>query len=425
MHASTDVLIAGAGIGGLTLALSLHARGVACQIIEASGELSEVGAGVNLQPNAVEVLSALGLGNELAECAVATEQLHFYSRHGQLIHAQPRGLSGGFSRPQFSIHRARLQTLLLRAVHARLGKDRVHLGTRCVSYSTVAGRVDVQAETRMGAQSNLSSSALIGCDGIHSMVRRSLHPQDGPPQYSGVTMWRGVTLAPTVLGGRTMLLAGSLSSGKLVVYPISQEDGEGRQLMNWVAEKRVSHMSRQDWDARGALVDLDWALRDWGIDGLNVPQLLRSTERVLRYPMVDKDPLPFWTRGRVTLLGDAAHPMYPFGSNGACQAILDAQVLSECLDTASYKGVEQALLAYEARRLPATRDVVLLNRECAPDAILDIVEERAQGKLNVDVECLMPRAERIAVLARYAHVSQAAVERSCDKGRRAAMAADL
>jgi len=412
MATTEEILIAGAGIGGLTLALALHSHGIRSRLIESATSLEEVGAGVNLQPSAMEVLSALSLSDELASSSVAIEELRFYGRHGQLIHAQPRGRAAGFNHPQYSIHRAQLQAVLLAAVRSRLGQESIEIGQRCVNFSEENGSVAVVTVAADAVYKRQVCRALIGCDGIRSTVRELLHPDDGPPRYSGVTMWRGVSPAPGFFNGKTMVLAGALNIGKLVAYPVGHADGRGHQLINWVAEKREPLMSRYDWSAKGTVEELSWVVRDWGIDGLDVPGLIRTARQVLRYPMVDKDPLPFWGVGHVSLLGDAAHPMYPFGSNGACQAILDAQMLANCI--ASFQPIEAALRAYEANRLPATREIVLLNRESAPDAILDVVDERARAKPFEDIEAVMPLPERLSLLARYARASVAANSRAVE-----------
>lgn len=405
MDNGTEVLIVGAGVGGLTLALALHSKGVACRIVEAASSLEEIGAGINLQPHAVEVLHRLDLSEALRTQAAPISELSFFSRHGQLIHTQPRGLQAGFDHPQYAIHRARLQSVLLDSVRERLGAARLELGVRCLDAHEAQDGVNVVTDHVDGRRRHRTVRALVGCDGIHSRVRALLHEGNDLPRYSGVTMWRGVGWAPAFLGGSTMILAGSLDAGKMVIYPLDPARGEGRKLVNWVAEKRVASMSRQDWSAHGDATELAWVDRDWGIPEVDVPSLIHRTVRILRYPMVDKDPLPFWSRGRITLLGDAAHPMYPFGSNGACQAILDAETLADCL--AASETTEHALQDYERLRLPATRDIVLLNRECAPDAILDVVEHRSGGLRFPEIDAVMTRDERVSLLSRYARVSGA------------------
>lgn len=409
MRQAPEILIVGSGVGGLTLALSLHGRGIGCRILEAAPRLEEIGAGINLLPHAVAVLERLGLEPRLRAAGVAMHELRLYSQHGQLIHAQARGLAAGQRWPQYAIHRAGLQSLLLEAVRQRLGPDAVQLGVRCMGVrqteSSVAAAL-VDSRSSMPLQP-LHAEAVIGCDGIHSALRAQLHGGNDPLRYSGVAMWRGVARSPAFLGGHCMVLAGSLRVGKIVVYPIRAPEGPASQpLLNWVAEKLEPRITPQDWRATGHRDDLHWLQRDWQLEGLDVPALVRQTETVLRYPMVDKDPLPFWSEGRLTLLGDAAHPMYPFGSNGACQAILDAATLTDCLATSS--SIPQALQRYEGIRRPATAEIVRLNRQCAPDSILDEVDRRSQGQPFEAIELLMPLHERQEILQRYSRLTATA-----------------
>jgi 2-polyprenyl-6-methoxyphenol hydroxylase-like FAD-dependent oxidoreductase len=409
MDQTPEILIVGGGIGGHTLALALHRRRIACRIVEAAPLLQEIGAGINLLPHAVAVLADLGLEPQLRAIGVAMQELRFYSEHGQLIHAQPRGLAAGHRWPQYSVHRAKLQQLLLEAVTQRLGRQALLLGVRCTGVQQSGPCVVAALADGRNAHPlpPLRADAAIGCDGIHSILRAQLHEGNDPLRYSGVAMWRGVVRAPAFLGGHCMVLAGSLRAGKVVAYPINEPEGNASDpLLNWVAERCEPRMTSQDWQAVGYRDDLQWLLRDWRLEGLDVPALVQRTETVLRYPMVDKDPLPFWTRGRVTLLGDAAHPMYPFGSNGACQAILDAATLADCL--AATSDVPQALLHYEQIRLPATAEVVRLNRQCAPDSILDEVDRRSQGRPFDAIEELMPSHERQELLQRYSRLTAGA-----------------
>ncbi|HZM35543.1 MAG TPA: flavin-dependent oxidoreductase, partial [Burkholderiales bacterium] len=353
-----EVLIVGAGIGGLTAALELHARGIACRIYESAPEIKAVGVGINLLPHATEVLGALGVVPALEKLAVETSEAAFFNRFGQLIYREPLGRRAGYAWPQISIHRGDLQSVLLDAMKARLGEDRLHLGWHCTHFEQTEKSVKLYFKDR----NPLEGKAAIACDGIHSSIRRQLYPEEGEPRYSGVNMWRGVTRWKPILTGATMVRAGWLKTGKLVHYPIRNDvdetvDGTKRQLVNWVWEIETLQYKRWDWNRAAKVEDFIKDVEGWRFDWLDVPAFFRAADVVLEYPMVDKDPLPAWSFGRVTLLGDAAHPMVPRGSNGAGQAILDARELAQC----TFEGGE-VLKRYEAARLGPTSRVVLENR---------------------------------------------------------------
>jgi len=368
---SDDILIVGGGIGGLTLALTLHAAGIACRVYEGAAELKPVGVGINLLPHATRELAALGLEDALARVAVTTEVAHFFNRFGQLIYREPLGRHAGFDWPQFSIHRADLHAVLLDACRKRIGAERIVTGWRCVGFDQTAGSAIAKFRhaTTGGDLPPQSGSALIGCDGINSAIRRQLYPNEGPPIYSGVNMWRGVTPWRKFLSGASMTRAGWLATGKMVIYPIRNAiDSEGRQLVNWVAELETPKYRQRDWNRPGAIEDFIDHFADWHFDWLDVPEFIRASEIVLEFPMVDQDPLPRWSFGRVTLLGDAAHPMYPRGSNGGVQAILDARALADSF--AQARDPVSALQGYEAQRREPTARIVHMNRSNPPDAIL-------------------------------------------------------
>ncbi|MFG2496927.1 flavin-dependent oxidoreductase [Streptomyces sp. NPDC048441] len=386
-----DVLVAGAGIGGLTTALSLHAAGIGVRVVDAVDELRPVGVGINLLPHAVRELTELGLGAELAATAVPTAEANHFDRHGNHIWGQPLGLALGHPYPQYSLHRGALQLILLDAVRDRLGENAVQTGTAFVRFAEGAEgegsgalRVTLRDVWR-GREFTVPVRALVGADGLYSGVRARLHPGEGPPLWNGIRMWRGVSEWQPVLGGRTMAVAGSNASAKLVVYPISREaETRGRALLNWVAEVRfpVHHHGAAgpvDWNRSGRLSDVLPHFAGWRIGDLDVPALLAatsSTGRILEYPMVDRDPLPWWGRGAVTLLGDAAHPMYPVGSSGGSEAVLDARVLARCMALAGVDRVK-GLRAYEAERWGPANAVALANRAMPVDAVLRAVAERA------------------------------------------------
>ena len=393
-----EVLIVGAGIGGLTLALTLHEAGIPCGVFEASPEIRPIGVGINVLPHAAKELAALGLRDVLVSAGIATAESAFFNRFGQLIYREPAGIAAGYDWPQVSIHRGELQMLLLRAVRERLGRDSVLTGYQCVGVE----QGDGFAAVRFAGREPVRGSAAIACDGIHSALRKQFYPTEGAPLYSGYNMWRGVTVWPRFLTGATMVRAGWLANGKMVIYPIRDLD-DGRQLVNWVAEIETPRHLDRDWNRSGSLDDFLPAFADWHFDWLDVPALIRGAETVLEFPMVDQDPLPRWTFGRVTLLGDAAHPMVPRGSNGAGQAILDARAMADCLVAAS--DVPAALTRYEALRLPPTTNVVLTNRRNPPDAILREVYERTGDKPFARIEDVIPEAELRAITDRYKTVA--------------------
>lgn len=401
-----DVLIVGGGIGGLTLALTLHERGIPCRVFEMAPQIRAVGVGVNLLPHSTKELGRLGLEAELAKAAITTKDAAFFNRFGQLIHREPLGRAAGYDWPQFSIHRGDLQMILLRAAEARIGKDRIHTGWQCTGFSQTATKAIAQfRNTETGAAlPDQEADVIIACDGIHSAIRKQMHPQEGEPRYSGVNMWRGVTRMKPILSGACMVRAGWLSHGKMVIYPIRENiDAEGSQLMNWVAEIETQTYRKRDWSRPGNLHDFLPAFADWHFDWLDVPDMIRKADTVLEFPMVDQEPLDHWTEERVTLLGDAAHPMVPRGSNGAGQAILDCRLLADLL--AESADPREALKTYEAKRLPATTQVVLANRSTPPDAILREVYERTGDKPFAQIGDVISPAELTAITDSYKRVA--------------------
>jgi 2-polyprenyl-6-methoxyphenol hydroxylase-like FAD-dependent oxidoreductase len=398
-----DILIVGAGVGGLTLALALHARGIPCRVYESAPGIKAVGVGINLLPHATRELGELGLEDALARAAVTTKESCFFNRFGQLVWREPLGRYAGYPWPQFSIHRGDLQAVLLEAFRARIGEDRLHLGWRCTGVDP-AGSARFVASEGGEPHAEQRGAAVIGCDGIHSAVRAQLYPEEGGPVYSGVNMWRGVTRWKPFLSGAGMTRVGWLATGKLVIYPIRDRiDAEGRQLVNWVAEIETPQYKRWDWNRPAALQDFIAPYADWHFDWLDVPAMLAAADTILEFPMVDKNPLPRWSFGRVTLLGDAAHPMYPRGSNGAGQAIVDARALADAL--AVHADPAEALAAYEARRREATSKVVLQNRSNPPDAILREVYLRTGDKPFARIEDVISAEELRAMSEGYKRVA--------------------
>src|SRR6202171_2731686 len=401
-----EAIIVGAGIGGLTLALTLHQAGIPSHIYESATEIRAIGAGINVLPHASRVLCGLGLEDSLAHLAVTTRESVFFNRFGQRIYGEPAGRYAGYDWPQFSIHRGDLQQLLLETFRQRVGPDRLHAGCKCVGFEQSAGEVRARlVDVATGAAPiEREGDVLIACDGLHSIIRKQLHPHEGEPLYSGVNMWRGVTVWEPILSGASMIRAGWLATGKLVIYPIRDRvDAKGRQLVNWVAELATPRHAQRDWNRRGALADFIGAYEDWHFDWLDVPAFIRAADTILEFPMIDQDPLPWWSDGRVTLLGDAAHPMYPRGSNGAGQAILDARALTSAL--LENDDPVAALAAYEKQRLEATTRIVLTNRTNPPDAILREVFQRTNDQPFGRIDDVISRDELVALSEGYKRIS--------------------
>ena len=396
-------IIVGAGIGGLTTALMLHQRGIACEIYEQADAVRELGVGINTLPHAILELKKLGLLERLDEAAIRTFELIYTNRLGQEIWREPRGIDAGYDVPQFSIHRGRLQSVIHKAVVERLGPDAIRTGARLGAFKQDEGGVTGWFFDRAGAHvATARGDILVGADGIHSTVRGALYPGEGPPVWNGLILWRGATEWPAFLTGRSMIVAGGLSS-KMVVYPIAEGWRPGIKLTNWAVVAKISDGGvpprKEDWSRPGRREDLMPHVVRFSIPHLNVQKLIESTPELWEYPMCDRDPLPRWTHGRVTLLGDAAHPMYPVGSNGASQAILDARCLADHLVRADHP--MQALAAYERDRLPPTAEIVRSNRKGGPEGVIDAVEALAPDGFT-DIEAVLPRAEREAIVRGYA-----------------------
>ncbi len=395
------VLIAGAGIAGLTTALSLHAAGIAADLVDSAPELRPLGVGINLLPHAVRELTELGLGPELEAAGIETSEQAHFDRHGGFIWSEPRGRGLGYAWPQYSIHRGELQMILLAAVRSRLGPAAVRTGTAVTGFTERDGAVEVLLSSRPnGPRFSAQADVLIGADGLYSAVRAQLHPDEPPPNWSGVMLWRGMTEGPPFLSGSTVAITGSTTSVKFVAYPIARAE-PGRVLINWAAEAMVGGSVppvRPDWNKEGRLAEALPHFADWTFDWLDIPSLMTRSPEILEYPMVDRDPLPWWGRGRVTLAGDAAHPMYPIGSNGGSQAIVDARVLARCLSAAA--DAEAGLAAYEAERLATVNAIVLANRAMPVDAVLDMVSARAPDGFE-RIEDVLSAAELAALRDAY------------------------
>lgn len=392
------VLIAGAGIGGLTLGLSLHQLGIPFRIYEAVREMRPLGVGINVQPHAVRELFELGLEDQLEAIGLRTKQVGYYAAQGGEIWREPRGMFAGYNWPQYSIHRGDMQMMLLNEVIKRAGSEAVVMGAALSDWRDVENGVEVDLTDREtgAAHSTAQGSVLIAADGINSVARAKLYPDEGAAHWGGVMMWRGVTRGPNFLGGRTMAMAGRRDA-KFVCYPI-QEFDDGTCLINWIADLLLPEdyeWRQQDWNRQGERADFANTFADWRFDWLDVPKVIEEAEGIYEYPMVDRNPLPKWTHGRATLLGDAAHAMYPIGSNGASQAILDGRVLArELRDHGVGAG---ALQAYEEVRREVVNAIVLANRGDGPDKVLDIVAQKApEGFAHIHDVLSAEELEKIA-----------------------------
>ena len=399
----TGIAIAGGGIGGLVMALQCQRRGLDCMVFEAVEKLEPLGVGINLLPHSVKVLSGLGLQDDLLDLGVETAELAYFNKHGQAIWREPRGIAGGYDYPQISLHRGELHLMLLQKATQRLGAQRIHTGHALKRFGTENGRATAVFESRRsGAEvATVEADLLIGADGMHSTVRAALYPDEGQPRYSGRVLWRGACVWPPFLTGRSMMQAGHATQ-KAVIYPISRKVFEktGSNLTNWIMELAVPGDTppRQDWSRQVDKSVFSGPFAGWKWDWLDVPALIEHGGVAYEYPMCDRDPLPQWSFGRVTLLGDAAHPMYPIGSNGASQAILDTESLGTAL--AEEPDVARALVRYEGERREATGKIVLANRGNGPDQVMQLAEERApQGFEHVND--VIAQEELEAIAARY------------------------
>jgi 5-methylphenazine-1-carboxylate 1-monooxygenase len=387
-----NVVIAGGGIGGLTAALSLHRIGLDVTVYESVDKVGALGVGINLLPHAVRELEVLGVLDELIEQGVTPEKLGYYTKRGEEIWHEARGRAAGYRWPQLSIHRGVLQQTLLAAVIDRLGADRVHVGHHLTGFEQTDGSATaIFVDRRSGRElARPSADVVIACDGIHSQARKQLYPNEGPPIWSGAKLWRGLAEGPRMLDGRSQVWAGHRNQ-KFVAYPI-RDLPDDRQQINFIAELRYENeelSEREDWNQPGVLDDFLPSFEGWTFDWLDVPSLIRQAPGTFLFPMVDRDPVERWSFGRLTLLGDAAHPMYPVGSNGASQAILDAQTLAGCLR--SYPtDPHQALAVYDAKRRPSTGAIVLANRRMGPELPMQLVEERAPDGFDQLIDVITP-----------------------------------
>ncbi|HWK96437.1 MAG TPA: flavin-dependent oxidoreductase [Pseudolabrys sp.] len=396
-------IIIGGGVGGLTTALMCHARGIDCEIYEQSDTIRELGVGINTLPHAIKELKDLGLLERLDAVAIRTYELFYANRFGQTVWHELRGTDAGFEVPQFSIHRGRLQGVLYQAARARLGETRIFTGHRLGHFMQDESGVSAYFFDRQGRHIRTArGDVLIGADGIHSFVRARLFPQESPAIWNGTILWRGAVDWPQFMTGRSMIIAGGMEA-KFVLYPIAEGSAPDRRLTNWAVMAKVAAGGttprKEDWSRQGRWDDLRPYVQKFNLPFLDVSHLIEASGEFWEYPLCDREPLPRWSHGRVTLLGDAAHPMYPVGSNGASQAILDARCLADKLLTAD--NAMHALWQYDQERLPMTTQIVLMNRKGGPEGVIDAIEARApDGFQNIDD--VLSYEERKAIVRGYA-----------------------
>jgi 5-methylphenazine-1-carboxylate 1-monooxygenase len=423
--AGAPIIVVGGGIGGLTTALALHRRGLECRVFEQSPSIRELGVGINTLPHAIGELSRLGLLERLDAVAVRTYELIYMNRFGQEVWRELRGLGAGHPVPQFSIHRGVLQGVLRDAVVERLGDEVICTDCRLIGFDQDADGVTATfAHHAGGPEQTVRGSALIGADGIHSSVRAALVAGEPPPRWNGTMLWRGATDWPRFLTGRSMIIAGGMEA-KVVLYPIGEGSDDDHRLTNWAVMVKIGDEGtppprREDWSRPGRLDEVMPHVERFTVREVDVRALIRSTPVFWEYPVCDRDPIDRWSAGRVTLLGDAAHPMYPVGSNGASQAVLDAMTLAD--ELAGADDVAAALQRYEQARLTPTAEIVRSNRTGGPEGVIDAVEALAPDGFS-DVDEVLPHAEREAIVRGYAQKAGFAAPSQTITRRRTGMTA--
>lgn len=400
-----EVAIIGGGVCGLGLALNLHKRGISARVFETAAEVKELGVGITVLPHAAREIIALGLEAELYAAGLETQESCFFNRFGQLLYREARGKYAGYAYPEISIHRGRLHMLLYRAAVAQLGAERIVTNRHCLGVEQDESGVTLRLrETSSGKLLEpVRADIAIGCDGVNSTMRRQFYP-DEQMAFAGINTWRGVTRRKPILTGRSYMRIGSIRTGKMVVYPIIDDvDGEGNQLINWMAEIERGAVEKNDWNKQGKLEDFFPIYQDWKFDWLDVAAMIRNADMILEYPMVDKDPVARWTFGRVTFAGDAAHPMYPRGSNGAAQGLVDARTLADLLP--QHADPRAALKAFEDARLGVTAKIVRTNREHPPDFINIRVEELTGDRPFSDLNAFITQDELHELSEQYKRVA--------------------
>jgi 5-methylphenazine-1-carboxylate 1-monooxygenase len=401
--ADLPVVIAGGGIGGLSVALTLQQIGVPCLVLESVAELKPFGVGINLQPNAVRELYELGIGaDRLDAIGLPAREWALVGLNGKDVYSEPRGLLAGYRWPQYAVHRGGLQMLLYCTAVERLGAEAVRTGHRVVGYRNEDDEVTVLVRTSAGRNTDFRAKLLIAADGLHSAVRAHMHPQQPPIHWGGAIMWRGMTPGVPIRSAASFVGLGT-HRHRVVFYPISPPDPTtGLAMINWIAEITVDTSTRAlrdgDWNKKVAIDSFIHNFEGWRYDWLDVPAMLRGADEVFEYPMIDRDPVPTWVDGRVALLGDAAHVMYPTGSNGASQAIMDARVLGAAM--IEHGVTSEALQAYDHRLCAEISAVVLRNRGAGPFGLLNLLDERCGGVFD-DIDAVIPAKEREEFMSRY------------------------
>jgi len=404
MNMGLNIAIVGGGIAGLSFALGLHHRGIDCDVFESVSEVKEIGVGITLLPHGMRELAELGLQDALEAAGIENLESVFYTQHGQYVYKEARGRHAGYALPEIGIHRGKLHRVLFEAAIKRLGSDKVHTGMRCSGFVQNSDGVQLDfLNTHTNTIVSLEAQIAVACDGVNSVIRKQMHPDDALC-FAGINTWRGVTVHPPILTGKSYLRIGTVEVGKMVIYPIIDNvDGKGNQLVNWVAELQKPNAVMNDWNRPGDPAVCAEIFKNWTFDFLNVPELILKADKVFEYPMVDKNALPFWTQGRVTLMGDAAHPMYPRGSNGSAQALIDARTLADQLS--QHADPKEALKSYEALRLAPTAKVVETNRNVPPDFIIMKAEELSGGKPFRHIDDLISQDELRQISDNYKSVA--------------------
>ena len=412
------VIIAGGGIGGLAMALTLHQIGVPCIVYEAVREMRPLGVGINMQPNAVRELYDLGITEaDLDRVGLPAKEWALVGLNGNDIYSEPRGKLAGYNWPQYAVHRGQFHLLLYDKVVERIGKDAVQLASRVSGYRKDAGGGVTAFVERDGATTEVQGALLIGADGIHSAIRAQMHPNQPPIHWGGAVMWRGTTWGKPIRTGASFVGLGTHRQ-RMVFYPISQPDPKtGLSIINWIAEVTMDNSEgwkQSGWFRQVPVTDFVHHFDGWVWDWLDVPALIRGADTVFENPMIDRDPVPSWQDGPVALLGDAAHPMYPTGSNGGSQAIIDARTLGAAM--VANGATPAALAAYDAKLCGPVSQLVLRNRGAGPFGLLNIVDERCGGTFN-NIDDVIPPKERAEFMAGYKAAAGFAIE-SLNKAER-------